>query len=339
MDYEALNRMLEGMPDDNIDISDDPFPVWDDSDDIEDIDDFDNFDETGDDFDDFPDPEEDFDDFDNSDDPDGDFDPGSSDKRKGHRGRMRGRVSVNGMEEYSQQQVLELLLCYVMPRQDVKKVIDQLMEYYGDLKSLFRSDLEEFRRFEGLGEGGAQWLDTICNLVRAFSRLRLDDAAKIANFRQLRLWANALLGEYGTPCCLQLVTDRDDFLMFTRLLCRDERWGETRCIIRAVEDAARMEAANAYLLVLTDDPLAHPTEYDRIHLRDYALLMKHIRCDIRDVLFVNRDHCVSLNRTGQIPDMTPFIFSPLAEDEKDAPLVLDELIVRSYPETDPFQSI
>lgn len=221
----------------------------------------------------------------------------------GHRRRLRRQITQDGFDGVSQRELLELMLCCVQPRQDVNTVCDDLMEHYGDLRRILKGDLQEFLRFEGLGEDGAHWLDEICTLARMCCRMGPFDGVKIANFRQLHRYARRILSKNHKPCCFQLLSDGRDQLLFQRKIAPDLRWGESRCLARAADDAFSLRAKSSYLLVFTDAPGKHPSEYDLQSLRNYSLLLEHSSCTPRDILFMNEEHCVSLSRMRMMNDL------------------------------------
>lgn len=214
----------------------------------------------------------------------------------GHRLRLRRQVTRDGFDGVRQRELLELMLCCVQPRQDVNTLCDELLEYFGDLRLLLKSGYHEFSSFEGLGEDGAVWLDEICTLARKCCLIQREDGIKIANFRQLYRYARRLLSKTDRPCCFQLLTDGRDYLMFQRKIARHLRWGESSVLARAADDAFSLHARNSYLLVFSEDPRSHPSDYDLQSLHGYSMLMKHSSCVPRDILFMNEEHCVSLNR-------------------------------------------
>lgn len=245
----------------------------------------------------------------------------------GHRLRLRRQISQDGFDSVRQTELLELMLCCVQPRQDVKNVCREMLDHFGGLNALLKAEPGDFDRFESLGEDGILWMDRVCALVRMCGRAGKDNEIRISNFSQLKNYAGRLISENRAPCCLQLLSSPDDFLMFQRKICDDLRWGESHVLAAAADDAFSAHARNVYLILFTDDPRAHPTAYDLESLRKYNLLLSHSRCSLRDVLFMNQETCLSLNQMHMIdsPDRRPFDQDSAAED--DLPLPEGGLIV------------
>ena len=63
-----------------------------------------------------------------------------SDIHKGHRDRMKKYFLNNGLDSFSDHQVLELLLFYCVPRRDTNELAHKMIKEFGSLYNLFDSD-------------------------------------------------------------------------------------------------------------------------------------------------------------------------------------------------------
>lgn len=70
----------------------------------------------------------------------------------GHRQRQRQRFCANGLNGFAPHEVLELVLGYAIPRQDVNPLAHQLMERYGSLHRVFEAGVADLQRVDGVGE-------------------------------------------------------------------------------------------------------------------------------------------------------------------------------------------
>lgn len=254
----------------------------------------------------------------------------------GHRLRLRRQITMEGFDGVSQRDLLELMLYSVQPRQDVNIVCNDLLEDYGSLRRLLKSNAEEFSRFESLGDDGVYWMDGICALARMCNGMVFRRRMKIANFSQLRRYAQNLLLKNKRPCCFQLLTDSEDHLLFQRKIAPDLRWGESSSLACAADDAFSLRAQNGYLLVFTDHPSAHPSTYDQKSLCNYSMLLKHSDCRLRDILFMNEKQCISMNRMHMINNLFAACHrmpGSIAEDE-DLPVPEGGLIVHRVSQPD-----
>lgn len=79
----------------------------------------------------------------------------------GHRSRMRRRFLVNGLDGFSDHEVLELLLFYAVPRQDVNPMAHALLNRFGSLPEVLNAPTEELCTIYGVGPKIARFLKLI----------------------------------------------------------------------------------------------------------------------------------------------------------------------------------
>ncbi len=79
----------------------------------------------------------------------------SSHYHDGHRQRLRDRYAANGLNAFADHEVLELVLGYAIPRQDVNPLAHQLIKRYGSLHGVFEADRVDLQHVDGIGEYSA----------------------------------------------------------------------------------------------------------------------------------------------------------------------------------------
>ena len=77
---------------------------------------------------------------------------------KNHRKRLKERFRKDGMDSFTEYQVLELLLFYVIPRRDTNEIAHHLIERFGSLSMVLEAPIEELVKVEGVGPEAAQFL-------------------------------------------------------------------------------------------------------------------------------------------------------------------------------------
>lgn len=79
-----------------------------------------------------------------------------SDIHKGHRQRLRDRAQREGLDAFDDHQVLELLLFYAIPRQDVSEIAHLLIRQFGSVKNVLSASIDELMRVKGVGRRVAE---------------------------------------------------------------------------------------------------------------------------------------------------------------------------------------
>ena len=72
--------------------------------------------------------------------------------KTGHRQRLRERFLANEPGSRSDAAMLELLLTYAIPRQDVRPLAEKLLQQFGSLSALFSASQEELAKCKGVKE-------------------------------------------------------------------------------------------------------------------------------------------------------------------------------------------
>ena len=80
---------------------------------------------------------------------------------KGHRERVRKKFLENGFNGLEDYEVLELLLFYVIPRQDTKAIAKELIKRFKTLANVLKADTLELKTINGLGDVAITFLKMI----------------------------------------------------------------------------------------------------------------------------------------------------------------------------------
>ena len=92
----------------------------------------------------------------------------------GHRQRLRERFLNGGLDGMEDHTVLELLLCYAIPRKDVNALAHELLRQFGSLSAVLDADQSALEQVPGMGENAAALL----RLIPAMNRRYLIDRAR-----------------------------------------------------------------------------------------------------------------------------------------------------------------
>ena len=87
---------------------------------------------------------------------------------KGHRERLKQRFLEEGLDNFTEIQVLELLLFYAIPRSDTNPLAHALLEHFGSLSQVLEADVEELKKVPGIGDHAATLLALVIDLCRYY---------------------------------------------------------------------------------------------------------------------------------------------------------------------------
>lgn len=90
----------------------------------------------------------------------------------GHRQRLKERFCREGLDNFNEINVLELMLFYCVQRRDTNPLAHRLLEYFGKLSNVLEADREELMRVEGVTENIAVYLSMIRQVNRFYEMNR-----------------------------------------------------------------------------------------------------------------------------------------------------------------------
>ena len=87
---------------------------------------------------------------------------------KGHRERLKQRFLEEGLDNFTDIQVLELLLFYAIPQKDTNPIAHALLDHFGRLSNVLESDVEELKKVPGISDHSATLLALVTELCRYY---------------------------------------------------------------------------------------------------------------------------------------------------------------------------
>ena len=84
----------------------------------------------------------------------------------GHRQRVKDRFRKEGLDNFDEVHVLELLLFYCVPQQDTNPLAHRLLDQFGSLSQVLEASPEQLEKVEGIGKN----ISTFVSLITAVGR-------------------------------------------------------------------------------------------------------------------------------------------------------------------------
>ena len=108
---------------------------------------------------------------------------------EGHRQRIRERFLKEGLENFHDHNILELLLFHSIPVKDTNEEAHALINRFGSLSEVFDADYEELCKVKGIGERSALLIKLMPELFREYEKDKL-------NRDEVRLNSSELVAKY-----------------------------------------------------------------------------------------------------------------------------------------------
>lgn len=226
-----------------------------------------------------------------------------NDMHGGHRERLRQRLISEGIDNFEPHELLEYLLYYAIPRQNVNTLAHELLNYFGNLRNVLGAEVQELTRVKGMGEHAAIWLNRIGHCIDCCVQI---EPKGFLNMSTAKLVIENLQGidtHLPTPCLLQLCLNRDNGLLYRRILCSSRDWGEPEILRDGIRDVFSTGARHVVLVLFSSDDTPTFTQYDIQKIQNYAHALNTANCTLLDLIHICNGKCRSMRRDGHIPDL------------------------------------
>ncbi len=97
----------------------------------------------------------------------------------GHRNRLKNRFLNEGLTNFEDHNVLELLLFYSIPRSDTNEIAHELLNKFGSLHGVFEAGMEDLMSVNGISRYSAVLIKMIPELFVVYGRDKVRDIQKI----------------------------------------------------------------------------------------------------------------------------------------------------------------
>ena len=217
---------------------------------------------------------------------------------EGHRGRLKDRFRKEGLDGFTDVQVLELLLFFCIPRRDTNPIAHALLTRFGSLHQVLEAPLHELEKVDGIGEQASTLISLTRQLARSYG-VSQAGVEKILN-------TTTKCGEYLKPFFLG---KRDETVY---LLCLDAKCKALGCqevgkgrvksaglsVRKIVETALAVNATSVVLAHNHPSGLALPSNEDVVTTRRVAMALDTVGIFLADHIVVADDDFVSLAQSG-----------------------------------------
>lgn len=216
----------------------------------------------------------------------------------GHRQRLKERFRSEGLDNFNDIQVLELLLFYAVPRQDTNPIAHALLERFGTLAQVLEAPVSELEKVKGVGHNAAVLLSLAPQLGRRYQVSKMMNTSILTSVEAC--------GRYLIP---HFFGRRNETVF---ILCLDAKCKVLGCvevgegsvnsagvpIRRIVETALAYNATTVVLAHNHPSGLALPSGEDVQTTHRVAAALNAVEISLADHIVVADDDFVSIVQSG-----------------------------------------
>ncbi|NLC32191.1 MAG: DNA repair protein RadC [Clostridiales bacterium] len=207
----------------------------------------------------------------------------------GHRQRLRERFDKTGLDGFAPYEALELLLCYAIPRRDVKPIAKALLARFGSISRVLSASKEDLCEVSGIGPSAASLITLMLPLMRLYGKDQAEQTLRLGSLKGRLDYCRAMLVGETYEHLYVLALDAKDSLLLKTLISRGDE-GETAVYPRLIVAALlRAGAKGAILCHNHPDGDAEPSRADIAMTGALQALLAPLGIVLRDHVIVTNN--------------------------------------------------
>lgn len=226
--------------------------------------------------------------------------PEDSKPWEGHRERLRRRAIQEGFDALRENQLIELLLCYAVPRMDVSDIAKSLIDRFGVVTRVLDASREALLSVPGMTGGMADWLQMTGELLRAYERVDPLSPYRIGCFRDVARLLAPLWPKVPAPQCWMLYTDFEGRLLMQSVICPSLNWADPQYAIEIVQEALSIQAKNAFLVMFAGAEPLELAQWELDYLVALSRTLRAIDVELLDCVLTGDAGMRSMSQEGRM---------------------------------------
>ena len=217
---------------------------------------------------------------------------------KGHRERLKQRFLEEGLDNFTDIQVLELLLFYAIPQRDTNPIAHALLNQFGSLSGVLEADVTQLKKVPGISDHSATLLALVTELCRYY---QVDSAQRMEILTTLDA-----CGAYLVPRFFGRTKETVFLLCLDAkckvLCCKEVGEGSVNSanvsVRKIVETALSSNATTVILAHNHPSGVAVPSAEDIQTTRRVAAALRAVEVHLADHIVVAEGDYVSMVQSG-----------------------------------------
>lgn len=226
----------------------------------------------------------------------------ANDSHKGHRSRMLNRYKQRGIKAFTEQELLEILLYYAIPRKDTYRTAYDILAKYGTLQKMFKADSEELSQFQDIGPHAVTYISFLKDFIKFYID-KYESGINIKSTESVRRYCreNIMLTMFEEVYVIAV----DDSLHFLGKSCLAQGTpNDVSVEIRKIIHYATEYRCNAIILIHTHPTQSGmPSSADVYETRKLVEVLSKCGITLIDHIVMNKDDCYSMRGSLLAPDL------------------------------------
>lgn len=218
----------------------------------------------------------------------------------GHRKRLRQRFLEEGLDHFTDVQVLELLLFYCIARQDTNPIAHRLLEHFGSLSRVLEAPVAELCKVEGVGENTAIFLRLVTQAGAFYLKDRAAQTKVLPTLESCAQFLQPYFYGQNVETVYLLCLDAKCKLLCCKKMSQGNVNSTEISIRKIVETALSANASSVLLAHNHPGGIAIPSYADIHTTMNVASALQAVDVHFIDHLVICDDDYVSLMQSGYL---------------------------------------
>ena len=222
----------------------------------------------------------------------------------GHRQRLRNRFLTEGLDNFNDINVLEMLLFYTVPRKDTNEIAHRLLDAFGSFSGVFDAKVEDLEKVEGVGSSSATFLSLLGSFSRYYQKSLTESINIVKTIDECASILRPLFSGRRDERVYLLCLDAKCKVICTKFLSEGSVNTTAISMRKIVETALSVNASSVVLAHNHPSGLALPSENDVYTTSNIAKTLKSVDITLVDHLIFGDEEYISMNQSGYF-DVAP----------------------------------
>ncbi len=217
----------------------------------------------------------------------------------GHRQRLKDRFRREGLDNFDELYVLELLLYYCIPQKDTNPIAHRLLDHFGSLTGVLEASPAELEKVEGIGANAATFLTLITEVGRYYQVKRQKQGQILGTIDQCGRYLEPFFFGREVETVYLLCLDAKSKVLCCKKVGEGSVNSANVPIRRIVEIALGVNATSVVLAHNHPGGLALPSAEDIQTTHRVAAALEAVEIVLADHIIVANEDYVSLAQSNR----------------------------------------
>lgn len=207
----------------------------------------------------------------------------------GHRKRVKANVIKNGFSQLEEHKLLELMLFFSIPREDTNELAHKLINHFGSFEDVFKADIEQLKKVDGVGENTAVMLAAIGEAHYRMSKAKPPRKRVYKNTEDFKELALALLQSEKNEKVLLICFDSKKVLKRFVVISEGDETSSEINMKEVIRNLVESDSSIAVLAHNHPTASAEPSAYDVDATRMVCVTLRKIGYALADHIIVGEN--------------------------------------------------